>query len=238
MSIFNLDDGNHLSFRGDLQSPLEDLVAISLIGANYKVEKHVGVIASERWVGQGDKIHSHFPVAVLNYELTTIDKDRVELVAECTYNELLPFFKWVLSTLKTDYPGMTERVNRAVAEQSGQTIQATTTMDSGIPPNLNKQLRTVLLDCGPFATDQELKAIFVDERLSQWRNRIPQANNPTERVERAIEFLFTQHNNVGENALVLFVHALRDRHDKADACHQRLTDVASELEHLIKSRNL
>ena len=35
-----------------------------------------------------------------------------------------------------------------------------------IPSNLYKELHTVLLKCGPFATDQQLNAIFAEERLS------------------------------------------------------------------------
>jgi hypothetical protein len=108
---------------------------------------------------------------------------------------------------------------------------------SGVPANLYKQLRDVLLECDPFATDQELKAIFVDERLSLWRNQLPQANNPSTRVDQVIDFLYRHSSKAGENALVSLLHVLCDRHDEADACHQHLTDLANALEKEIKSRN-
>jgi hypothetical protein len=108
---------------------------------------------------------------------------------------------------------------------------------SGIPAHLYSQLRTALLDCGPFATDRELKVIFADERLSPWRNRLPEANNPSERVEGIIGFLHSRHNTSGENALVLLLCVLSERLDPGDACHQRLADLASEFEREAKSRN-
>ena len=100
---------------------------------------------------------------------------------------------------------------------------------SGIPRQLYNQLHTVLLDCGSFGTDHELKAIFVDNRLYPWRNRLPQADNPTRRVEGAINFLHNQYNDVGENALVLLLRVLSEHLDSRDACHQRLLDLANEL---------
>jgi hypothetical protein len=115
--------------------------------------------------------------------------------------------------------------------------QATAVTEPGIPSNLLKQLRSALLECGPFTSDQELKAIFIDERLSLWRNQIPQAQNSTERAERVIEFLYTRHNDKRENALGLFLRVLSERPDKGDACHQHLADLASELEHQVESRN-
>lgn len=99
----------------------------------------------------------------------------------------------------------------------------------GIPSHLYNQMRAVLLDCGSFATDQELKAIFVDERLYLWRNQLPQADNPTTRVKRVIDFLYNQSNNVGENALILLLHVLSEHIDSGDACHKRLKDLANEL---------
>lgn len=108
---------------------------------------------------------------------------------------------------------------------------------SGISTNLHSQLRTALLDCGPFATDRELQAVFVDKRVSPWRTRLPQADNIVARVEKVIDFLHNQHNDVGENALVLFLYVLSERLDPKDACHQRLVNIAKELEREIASRN-
>ncbi len=108
---------------------------------------------------------------------------------------------------------------------------------SGIPSDLYTQLITVLLDCGSFATNRELKVIFVDERLSPWQYRLPQAGNPTQLVKSVIDFLHNQQNAEGENALVLLLQVLSGHLEPEDACHQRLADLANELEREIKSRN-
>jgi CheY-like chemotaxis protein len=105
----------------------------------------------------------------------------------------------------------------------------------GIPSNLYRQLRTVLLNCGPFATASELNAIFVEKRLVPWRNRLPEANSPTARVEGVIDFLHDQYSNTGENALVLFLRVLSERLDSEDTCHHSLVNLADELEHEAKS---
>lgn len=107
----------------------------------------------------------------------------------------------------------------------------------GISPNLYSLLRTALLDCGPFATEHELKAIFVDERLSPWRNRLPQANNITLRVEITIEFLHNKYNDAGENALVLLLDVLSKRSDPEEACHSHLVGLAGEFRYNLMSRN-
>ncbi len=102
---------------------------------------------------------------------------------------------------------------------------------SGILSNLYSQLHTILLNCGSFATDREMKVIFVDKRLSPWQNRLPQADNPTGRVESIIDFLHNQHNDVDENALVLLLRVLHERLDPGDACHQRLVDLERAVLH-------
>ena len=105
----------------------------------------------------------------------------------------------------------------------------------GIPYDLNRQLRMVLLDCGPFATAQELTVIFVDKRLSPWRNRLPQAANPIARVESIIDFLYYQHNDVEENALVLLLQVLSERFASENICHHRLAKLADELGREVKN---
>jgi CheY-like chemotaxis protein len=91
------------------------------------------------------------------------------------------------------------------------------------------------LNCGPFATASELNAIFVEKRLVPWRNRLPEANSPTARVEGVIDFLHDQYSNTGENALVLFLRVLSERLDSEDTCHHSLVNLADELEHEAKS---
>lgn len=107
----------------------------------------------------------------------------------------------------------------------------------GIPSTTYRRLRTVLLDCGPFSADHELNTVFIETRLTPWRNRLPQATNPIRRVESVIYFLFHQHNDEGKNALVLLLRVLSERLDSKDACHHDLLKLADELEQVAKRLN-
>ena len=98
------------------------------------------------------------------------------------------------------------------------------------------KLRKILLKCGPFVSDRELRAVFADARISPWQNSLPEANNPIGRVEGVIDYLGDQYNDAGENALTLLLHVLSERHDLEDACRQELANLASEFEVEVKSR--
>lgn len=100
----------------------------------------------------------------------------------------------------------------------------------GISSCLYKRLRATLLSCGPFASDSELRAVFVDARLSPWRNSLPQAGDPASRVNAAVNFMYNKHNDVQENALVLLLQVLSDHTDPGDDCHRLLVELVSELE--------
>jgi hypothetical protein len=108
---------------------------------------------------------------------------------------------------------------------------------SSIPPYLYDELFYVLSACGPFATDRELRAIFADETLSPWRNRLPEVDNPYERVTGIIDLLHNQHNKSGENALVLFLRMLSEGFDPRNHCHQDLAYLTSAFEREVESRN-
>jgi hypothetical protein len=105
----------------------------------------------------------------------------------------------------------------------------------GIPPDLNNRIQVALLDCGPFSSDDAIRAVFVDNRLSPWRNSLPQANNPNSRVQAIVEFLYDRFSQAGENAVVSLLRVLSERTDPGDACHQRLADLADKLEHELRS---
>jgi hypothetical protein len=100
---------------------------------------------------------------------------------------------------------------------------------SGIPPEINQRLRKTLLHCGPFASDNQLRAVFVDQRISAWREFLPSAPSPTERAEAVIHFLHNQFASTQENVLVLLLHVLRDRRNPGDACHEQLNTLATDL---------
>ncbi len=99
----------------------------------------------------------------------------------------------------------------------------------GIGSSLLTQLREVLLRCGSFDNDDELRAVFVDERISPWRHLLPTAASPTGRVNRVIEFLSTQSNDKGENALVLFLYVLSEGISQGNKCKGELARLAAGL---------
>ncbi|MHC5829018.1 MAG: hypothetical protein ACYT04_77205, partial [Nostoc sp.] len=93
-----------------------------------------------------------------------------------------------------------------------------------------------LLECDQFESDRSLRAIFIYEPLRPWHSSLPQAQSLTSRVDNLIAFLSDKHrSDTKENALVLFVRLLSEQIDEADERHQRLTDLALELERAIVS---
>ena len=99
----------------------------------------------------------------------------------------------------------------------------------GLPAHLYQQLVALLLNCGPFDTDQGVKALFVDGRLNAWRNQLPTAPTPTGRVEALIDLLYDKQNDQG-NALLLFLDVLTGRVAPDDNCHARLQALAQRLQ--------
>lgn len=108
---------------------------------------------------------------------------------------------------------------------------------AGIPPQLHKRLRNVLLECEQFATDETLRAVvFPYAPLRPWRFNLPQGNNIPSRVDGVIGYLVDKRRgDTKENALVLFVRLLSEQIDEADERYQQLKDLAAELEETIDS---
>lgn len=107
----------------------------------------------------------------------------------------------------------------------------------GVPSVMYNPLKQALLDCGPFESDDALRAIFVDDRLKPWRHSLPQVPSPTSRAEAIIAFLVDKRRaDTKESALVLLLHVLSERHDPADECHHRLARLAEELEDALGGR--
>jgi hypothetical protein len=106
---------------------------------------------------------------------------------------------------------------------------------SGISSTIYNQLRIALLDCGSFYADDRLRAIFAHPKLAPWRHSVPQASDQAERVDKIITFLSEKYRgDTKENALVLLTRILSERIDPGDECHQRLADIAVNLEHQLK----
>lgn len=106
---------------------------------------------------------------------------------------------------------------------------------SGIPPRLYNRLRRELVNCGPFASYQELKAIFIDSRIHPWHNQLTRAETPTGRAEAVIELLYDRATSDQENALVSLLHVLSERLEPGDDCQKKLTTLARDLERSLGS---
>ena len=101
---------------------------------------------------------------------------------------------------------------------------------NSIPSHLLDSLHNILLRCGPFATDNALSTAFIDERIALWQSQIPQANNPSERVNLLINFLSKQYDNRGDNGLALFLQVVRDRTNRGDGCWGQLDHLVNGLQ--------
>ena len=93
-----------------------------------------------------------------------------------------------------------------------------------LPPDRYNAIRQLLLDCAPMDSNRAIRALFMQGKLSTWKNRVPDATDRQERVELLIERFADKHNSDGENALLLLLEVLRDREETADLCHKQLQD--------------
>jgi|GEM_PF-6991122 len=100
----------------------------------------------------------------------------------------------------------------------------------GLSPALSNRLRHALSQSTHFAGNAVLNALFVDARISAWRNLIPDnAENRAARVNGLIHTLYDKTNMAGDNALVLFLHVLAEHIGADDASHTALRELATEL---------
>jgi hypothetical protein len=98
----------------------------------------------------------------------------------------------------------------------------------GIPYTTRNALRKTLLDCCPLDTD--LSGIFIDSRIVMWRHQLPPITRRDVYVDKLIDFLYDRYDSHNTCAIILFLYVLRDRVDRRDACHNRLTSVINDLE--------
>lgn len=99
----------------------------------------------------------------------------------------------------------------------------------GLHPDTLRNLRQILANCGPFHQEDALRHVFLDTRITAWRDSIPESNRVDVRINTVIEHLLLRYNAQGENVLVLFILALRDRTDIQDACYGKLSRLAEEM---------
>ena len=101
---------------------------------------------------------------------------------------------------------------------------------NGIPPDLNKRLRDLLLETDIIHNSRQLLGLFSDERLRPWRNGLPQSDNAQARVDLLIDYLHNKtHKSFQENALILFIKVLSQRIDPGDNLHANLEHLIGDL---------
>jgi len=106
---------------------------------------------------------------------------------------------------------------------------------NGIPGDLYGRVQTALLRCGPFDSDRTLRPLFVDVRLSAWRDLLPEASSRVERARAVIDALSERENPIGENALVLLLRVLAENTPPGDACRGQLVALAGEVAEALRA---
>ncbi len=105
-----------------------------------------------------------------------------------------------------------------------------------LPPQLYNRLQTALLKCGPFDSEVELRAMFVDARINPWRDTFPEVRNRVSRVIVLIDELLHRYATTGENALLFFLQVLKEQVPAGDTCNRDLATLTTELEHVLKDQ--
>ena len=104
-----------------------------------------------------------------------------------------------------------------------------------IPPELTHRLYETLLRCGPFDSDHTLRTLFVDARLSAWRDLLPEASSRVERARTIVDALSERENPDGDNALVLLLRVIAENTPPGDACQGQLAALAGEVAAVLRA---
>ncbi|MDM8526637.1 tetratricopeptide repeat protein [Anaerolineales bacterium HSG24] len=99
-----------------------------------------------------------------------------------------------------------------------------------ISPQQLRQLHKILEICAPIDSNEGFRAVFVDSRISMWRNDLPEATKITKRIDLVIDFLRGRYDDNQQNALILLLHVLADRISEGDSCKHKLLNLAQGLE--------
>lgn len=96
---------------------------------------------------------------------------------------------------------------------------------TGLSPQLNKRLRSSLIECGQFNSQQNLAALFVDQRIAAFAKSLPESTNMDSRVDFLILYLHDKYDKDKQNALFLFLHVLLDRIPEQTDCYQKIAQL-------------
>ena len=103
---------------------------------------------------------------------------------------------------------------------------------------LYEPLKRLLTHCDAFASKERLRAVFVDDRISEWRSWLPQTLSRERRVVETISLLYRQYNISQKNALVLLLHVLSERVDPDNVLYDKLLKMANAVERALRTDSL
>ena len=104
---------------------------------------------------------------------------------------------------------------------------------NGIPSELLKRLRKVLLKRDEFAQHSTLEAVFADSKIEPWKNGLSNPGKRESRVDQVIELLRDKTTSENENVLVLFLCALRDKTPSEDKSKDDLNQLAEDVKKVL-----
>jgi hypothetical protein len=98
----------------------------------------------------------------------------------------------------------------------------------GMPKVLQRPLRQILTNCDEFRSQGQLYSIFIIDELSLWKNSLPEAESPNERVALTMSYLADKCTKSGESVQALFLRVLADAYDYVDERHELLAEELAE----------
>ena len=119
-----------------------------------------------------------------------------------------------------------------ISPASQEKIASIKSTGGALPAEFYTQLRKTLLECGPFESNRQLRAVFVHAELSPWQNGLPEADSQGERVDLLISYLTGKRHSNGKPALEIFLNELVERSNPLDACHNRFVQLTEQLKNL------
>ncbi len=103
-----------------------------------------------------------------------------------------------------------------------------------IPQQLYNRCRTIMINCDEFGEQGKLESLFVSSELEPFKDRLPEARDKGDRVDKTLNFLITYSYSV-DNIFSFFFTALRDRYRPGDGKHAEIQGLLEELQNHFSS---
>jgi hypothetical protein len=130
-------------------------------------------------------------------------------------------------------------ITKPTPQKSTEAIENMSTISNSLFCKLSDSLATYC--ASEFGSTHALKVVFRVQELSTYRDHLPEAVTPKQRIEFLLDFLIDKTQD-GKNVLVTFLAVMADR-QKGDDCATILLGLAHEVElelalQSVKSSNL